>query len=70
MNMRDLVQIAGFLVLVGGIFYNIVKTITIKDNHLLHLKENVEALLEGQDELKDKIGKNSERIAKIEGKVN
>jgi len=70
MSLRDVIQLCGFLILVGGILYNIVKTITIKDNHLEHLGRDVKSLIQGQEDMLDKIGKNTERIAKIEGKIS
>lgn len=70
MYIKDILSILGFLIISGGIFYNIVKTISIKTNDLAHMEIDVKALLQGQEEVKEKIGKNSERIAKIEGKLD
>jgi len=69
MSVRDWMSIAGFLVVTGSIFYNIVKTTSIKTNDLFHLEIDVKCLLKGQEDMKDKIGKNTERIAKIEGTI-
>lgn len=70
MTLRDWLALAGFSVMVGSIFYNIVKTNSIKTNDFFHLGIDVKTLLTGQKEMKDKLGKHAERISTLEGKIS